>query len=76
MIIMGWTETRGPYFNESFKSKSTDVAILLSIYAVGELEGKLEICGSIWPGGIKEVLEKSLIHVAIGNNQNKFEGPQ
>lgn len=61
LVDMAWNETLRPYFDEVLKSIPADTAILLSIYSVWELEGPLEICGSIWSDGIKEVLEEFLV---------------
>jgi len=72
LVVMGWNETLKPYFDEVLKSFRADTAILLSIYSVWELEGPLEICGSIWPDGIKEVLEEFLVREAMDETRKHF----
>lgn len=72
LVVMGWNETLRPYFDEVLESFRADTAILLSIYSVWELEGPLEICGSIWPDGMKEILEISLINEALSSDKNYF----
>jgi hypothetical protein len=70
LIVMAWGETLSPYFEEVLKSIPADTAILLSIYSLWELEGPLEICGSIWLDGMKQMLENSLIDEALGSDKN------
>jgi len=72
LVFMGWNETLKPYFDEVLKSFRADTAILLSIYSVWELEGTLEICGSIWPDGIKEMLEEFLAREAMKETRKHF----
>ena len=73
LVVTAWDETLRPYFDEIVKSIPAATAILLSIYSVWELEDSLEICGSAWPDGIRDVLEKSLIHEAMSNEKTIFE---
>jgi hypothetical protein len=67
-FFTAWDETLRPYSDEILKSITADTAILLSIYSIWELDGPLEICGSIWSDGMKEILEKSLISEAMSRN--------
>ncbi|WP_425909875.1 hypothetical protein [Nitrobacter sp. TKz-YC02] len=71
-LLTAWDETLKPYFDEVLKSIPADTAILLSIYSVWELDGPLEICGSIWLDGMKEILENSLIDEALSSDRNRF----
>ncbi len=64
-IVTAWVETLRPYLDEILESIPGATAILLSIYSVWELEDSLEICGSNWPDGIRDVLEKSLSREAM-----------
>jgi hypothetical protein len=64
-----WEQTLGPYLDEVIKSIPTETAVLLSIFSCWELEGALELCGSVWPDGMKEVLEKSLVDEAMRRSQ-------
>lgn len=71
-LLTAWDETLRSYFDEVLKSIPADTAILLSIYSVWELEGPLEICGSIWSDGIKEVLEGFLVREAMNETRKHF----
>jgi hypothetical protein len=72
-IVTAWNGTLSPHFQEVIESIPAPTAILLSIYSIWDLDASLELCGSIWQDGMKEVLEKSLIDQATKTNKNYSE---
>jgi hypothetical protein len=70
-LVRAWAATLRPYYDEIATAIPDKIAVLLSIYSVWELEGSLEICGSIWPDGIRDMLEQALIHQATVNNDKR-----
>jgi hypothetical protein len=59
-----WHQVIDPHLNTTIESIPEETAILLSIYSCWELEGDLDLCGSVWTDGMKEMLEKALITYA------------
>lgn len=68
-LRQAWEQTLRPYLDEIIESIPATTAVLLSIFSCWELEGPLDLCGSVWPDGMKEVLKKYLIDEAMGRSQ-------
>jgi hypothetical protein len=64
-----WDQTLGPNVDEMIQSIPATTAVLLSIFSCWELEGSLDLCRSLWPDGMKEVLKQSLIKEAMSRSQ-------
>ena len=72
-IVATWNDTLSPHLQEFVESIPAPTAILLSNYSVWDLDAPLELCGSIWPDGMKEVLEEYHIDQATKTNRNYSE---
>jgi hypothetical protein len=68
-LRFAWDQTLRPYFDEVLKAIPANTAVLLSIFSCWELEGSLDVYGSVWPDGMKDVLEQSLIKEAMSRGQ-------
>jgi RepB plasmid partitioning protein len=64
-----WDQTLGPYLDEMIKSIPATTAVLLSIFSCWELKDSPDFGNSIWPDGMKEILEKPLINEAMNRGQ-------
>lgn len=64
-LQLAWHQAIDPHLESVIESIPRETAVLLSVHSCWELQEDLEVCGSIWPDGIKDVLQKTLINHAM-----------
>lgn len=67
-LASAWDRALKPYLDEILEAIAADTAVLLSIYSAWELGAPLEICGSVWPDGMSEILRQLLVQEAMGRS--------
>ena len=69
-----WEGTMSPFLDDVIERLPSHVAVLLSIFAVWELEEHDEACivGAVWPDGIRSVLRSEVAALAGKRSLDRF----